>query len=397
MKIVFNFKTVLIAIILIAIPGLIGYQPFLPKLVQTILIYSRLLLFGLYILFFLRNELNFKLLLLFLFYISILFAINPPSDLNYYGLVFLSVFSSLLYFKLGTHLINSDANHSYFKYLIFGINIFNISTLLVYYLLGTGYINATNFFEIAGKDNIELFRFSIGNPIEIPLLITALLYASIKLLPSTKNHMFSLSLNLIVTILSQSRIMVIVTVLMFLRELFRSQLKYKVQAVIIILACLPFLIYQFGDIVLSLFDRLSGNDAGSINGRRMLLQIFLDHINVLNLSFGNGLTSTLDLIKKQIGVYRTIESVLIQLIYELGILGTFLFVGNLFISKKKIHLPDIFDFVILLMYAQMFLFLPIFTLMPFSFFIFGICTKQYTINNKLMVITNMSRNKLEND
>ena len=91
---------------------------------------------------------------------------------------------------------------------------------------------------------------------------------------------------------------------------------------------------------------------------------------------GSGLTSSLDLIKSYTGEYRTIESVLIQILYELGILGTLLFFANLVIGKKKLYFPVIFDLVIILMYVQMFLFLPIFSFMPFVFLLFGVCCKE---------------------
>jgi hypothetical protein len=249
-------------------------------------------------------------------------------------------------------------------------------------MFGNNLIDLNTFFEIAGKENVETFRFSIGNPIEIPLFVTSLLYASIKLLPPSQTHLTSATINFAVTLISQSRIMVIIALLIVVRELMKSNFKIKVFALTILVISLPYLATLFGEEFLSYIDRLSGNDAGSADDRAFLFQIFFNNLNLVNIFTGNGITSSLDLIKQYTGDYRTIESVLVQLLYEIGIIGSTIFAINVFFDKKKVYIPIFWDFIVFLTFIQMFLFLPIFTLMPFVFFMFGVCTKPYELDFK---------------
>ena len=85
------------------LPNLIGYQPYLPKILQQIVVYSRLIVFAVFIFYFLRSSVNFFLLILFGVYILILLLVNEPSDYNYWGILSMSLIYSIAYFKFGNY------------------------------------------------------------------------------------------------------------------------------------------------------------------------------------------------------------------------------------------------------------------------------------------------------
>lgn len=361
------------------LPSLIGLQPFLPGFLQTLVLYSRLIIGPAIIFYFLKEQFNFYIIGLFLFYCIILSVFNPPIDKNDFILIFLSLLSAIPFFKLGAYLKESKDGNNFFKFLIYGINIFNVITIIVYLLLENGSIEITSFFEIAGKQIVELFRFSIGNPIELPFVITLLLYSSIILVNEKSSFLFSTTLNLGVTIISQSRIVVLIAFLIFLAEFSKSKKKEKLITFVGILIFIPFLYNQFGDIVLSYFERISGNDFGSADDRKYLIEVVANKIDIKTFIFGNGLTSSSIFLKHTISEYRTVESIAVQFIFEFGIMGIFLFCFSLFSLQKGIKLPNKVNIILILTYFQLLVFLPIFTLFPFVFLAIGIISFRKTV------------------
>ena len=366
-------------------PSIIAFQPFFPELMQLFFIYMRLLIAPIIILIYLHKHINIWLIILFAFYIISISLINPPTDFRYFALIFLSIFASISYFKLGAYLNNfyKNQNDIYFiSYIAYGVTFFNICSLIIYYFLGNGYLDPYTFFETANKENIEMFRFSVGNPLEVPFVMTSLIILCIILLGNKQSFIYSTFINAILTVISQSRLLVIIAVLLFLYEFIRVDKRKKLIMALLLYLIYPYIYLQYGDIVYSYFDRLSYLNDGSGTLRIYFLNIIMNNVSFMGAVFGEGLTSSVDLSSKYLGHNSTVESVLLQFFYEIGVIGIVLFFSSLYINKGKYYLPTgAMFFIIILMYVQTYFMLPIFTLLPFVYLMFGAATKSLTIND----------------
>jgi hypothetical protein len=247
--------------LLFGLPFFIGMQPFFPDFLQSIFVNARLIVLPILIVFRFYREFNIVVLMLFICYLIFLRFFTTPSSESDFSLILFSLLSSIAFFKFGHYLKNKKDGNELFIFLVYGITFFNISTLGIYYLISMGAIDIETFFELTQKQLSEgVFRFSIGNPIELPLTISSLLYASLLLLPNRKPQLFASGLNLIIVFISQSRIVVIIALLIFIGEFWLSSWSRKVQVLSFLLIFILFVREDVIIIIESFFNRLAGYD-----------------------------------------------------------------------------------------------------------------------------------------
>lgn len=381
-----TLKNIFLNLMLILIPLLIGLQSFVPKSVELVIIAIKLVIAPILIILLLNNLSIYLRLLVLIIYITILALLNPPLEMDDFQLVFLSVISSLTYFYLGKQIVNNGSDKKNFKYLAYGVNIFNIITLFTYFLALLGYINISELFTMIGReDDIDLFRFSLGNAIEVPFTMTCILFAAMVLLDGSKNLMFSISLNLIVAFISQSRVVVLIALILFIYEFLKINWKYKVVFVALIIVLIPTLFFYIEDTYISLIDRLKGDDSGSAQDRFMLYNLFIDNITFIRAVLGEGLTSSSALMKYTTGTYRSMESVFLQIIFDLGIVGFIMYLLPILKSNVNFIFKGRYRFALLFVFIQIIFFLPIYTSMITTFFLFGVCAKKNALNDKVII------------
>lgn len=355
-------------------PILISYQPFFVKEIQFLIINIRLLGGPILILLFLRYEFDILLLLASVTYFFTLSLFFPPANTQQLFLTSVSIFASITYFKLGYFLQEVNIDRKIYVYLAYGVTAVNVSTFILYYLMGNGYISMELIFEIIQRNPINnLFRFSLGNSIELPLTLSCLLYAAVVLNKKRNNFLFPTLINLLAALLAQSRIVIIIASILFFREFISSNKKSKVIFYVLLIALVPYVIEEFNTQLEIFLDRVSGRDDGSAQDRSNILNNFINNVGISIIFFGRGLTSSFGFMVQYLGEWRSIESAFLQLIYELGLIGTFLFFMNCIFKKDKIHVPNN-DIILYLSYVQVLFFLPINPLSPTIFLLFGVCS-----------------------
>lgn len=378
-------KNTFLGILIFLIPILITFQPFFPGLLQSLIVWGRLLIVPVIIFFYLKPEINFNHTLLFLAYTLLVTILSPPPVFTQAYLDFFTLFASIAFFKFGYFIKQKKNNDSIVICLSYGVTFVNIATIVIFYLIGLGKIDFLKFAELTQKEiDVGLFRFSIGNAIESPLILTCLLYTAILLLDGRKSFLFSTSVNLFTAIMAQSRIVLLIAAFLFFKEFFRSKLQIKVLVILIVSFSSSFFLDEFGDIFESILNRTQTSDDGSANERKLLLDIFINNFSFLKLIFGDGLYSSYTLIKYYYGIYRSIESLFLQLVWEIGIIGSILFLMACSKNKKYFLIPKNLNIPMLLIYVQILFFLQIFTLLPIVFCLFGVHSMPISIKSKLI-------------
>ncbi len=367
-------------IFLILLPAAVILQPLLPYFLTQIFIAFKLIIIPLIILYFVGTSKNLTWLYLIILQFLVLFTIYPPSNLYQFFINFLSIFSSISLFILGKYLIQSQNNLSYFKYLIYGVNIINLLTLILLILIILNYIDVSQVYDLIQRPDDARFgtwRFALGNAIETPFIITCILFAGILLVKkdnTTEVFLISTLLNLTVSIISQSRVVIVISLLLFLYQLIKVSWIKK----IIFFSIITSIVFSAGvfinEIGLSLLDRISGNDYGSTDQRMIFFNIISENLFQNNFLIGNGLTSSYELNFEKFGTYQTGESVFLELIYDTGIFGVLLILFPIFINNLKSLLKGENRLTLFFVYIQIMLLLPVFSSMMFVFFVFGINT-----------------------
>jgi uncharacterized membrane protein YsdA (DUF1294 family) len=363
----------LFAIFLLFFPTILGFQPFLPKTVQNLFLLVRFILIPVAVLFYYRSNINLLTLIVFFLFFSISIIYNNIFRKDELMINSLILFASFFYFKLGFYLteIKEDISR-YFKYLLIGVTLFNFLTILVYLLIVNDFIDVMDIYETIQRDNDPtIFRFSLGNSIELPFVMTCIVFCCVRGLPNNYLTIISTLVNLIVVLISQSRLVIFMALILFFKQILSSKAGNKLIFLVILCALLLFYWEDFVGLILSIYDRFQGNDYGSKEDRIFLFDKFLDKVNPLNLLLGNGFLSSTDLVQASKGEYRTIESLFLQLVYEFGFIGCLLLLSIYFIDKHKVYKPVFSNVFLLLVYVQVLFFLPLFSGFPIIMFLIG--------------------------
>lgn len=365
----------LFSVFLLFFPSFLGFQPFFPKSVQNIFLIVRFIFIPVAVLFYFRSNINFIIIFIFILFFSIPIVFNNLFSKDELIINSLVLFASFFYFKLGCYLTEIKEDFSkYFRFLLLGVILFNLLTILIYLLVVNGFIDVMDIYETIQRDNDPtIFRFSMGNSIELPFIMTCIVYCCVKVLPNNFLSIISTLLNLIVVLISQSRLVIFMALIVFLQQIFSTKTVTIKKLIFLIILSVFLLIFweDFVVLILSIYDRFQGNDYGSKEDRLFLFDKFLDKLNPLNLLFGNGFSSSTDLVQASTGEYRTIESFFLQMIYEFGILGSILFLFIYFVDKYKIFIPAFSNVFLMLVYVQVLFFLPLFSGFPIVMFLFG--------------------------
>jgi len=306
-------------------PLLFVLQPLAPPWIANISVYGRLLL-GPLLVAMLLPRLQVWSGLLLLSALLLATGVVPITErLNEFGVLSCSLLGTVIMFRFGAWLGPRPNSEEVWRSLVIGVTLANFVSMTLYAALLSGYLDPVAFLESINKGDPReqgLNRFSLGNAIEIPFMLTALLYAGVVHSRRSTGHALPAALNLLAAIASQSRIVILMALLLLFRELLLS----RASTWCITLACGGVLIAagweQFGTVLESIVLRFGGSDFGSTDDRAFLFGHVISAIDVRHLFFGDGLTSAASLLERSIGEYRTVEAIVLQLPYEIGLVGT---------------------------------------------------------------------------
>ncbi len=347
-------------------PLILGAQFLLGPTLHFFFIYLRLVFIPLLLLFMLkRTKQNLYMTAL----TAMIFMTSYPYNPNFYVffISFLSIISLIIMFSFGVEIGNKSENDSCWLWLRLGVLVINIFIFLMYFLLKMQVLDTSIIADLIDKNNDYdqgfLERFSLGNSIEFPFLITMALYLSLMKSSSTFIRSSSVNLNLFTSILSGSRLVILMNLLIFLRESFDSKaLGYKNMLVALTLIGGWILVDPNG--IISHFfliqRRFLGDDGGSLADRLSYLIVVSPQFeNLYNVIVGHGLNESSQLIYRLFNKIRSVESLFLQCFFDLGVIGVFLF----FKSLKPFRVdfgPGIIDkFIAGLFWAQFLIFLPL--------------------------------------
>lgn len=218
-------------------------------------------------------------------------------------------------------------------------------------------------------------RYSLGNAIEFSFFLVSGYLISEKLAGKSLFHSL---LVLLVCVISGSRLLILISLIVSLRVFIRFTLKTKlyvgVTLLVLVLLSLQSLSAPF-DLV---FDRFDSWSQGSAEERSLLLLLVVNGSAVFDslwLLFGDGYGSSFAFFSERY-ITHSAESVLLQIFMETGLVGLLLFLSLFLDYFRKISL-NISGIIKLLILIQLFLFLPIFTYMSIVFFQIGLYMNRF--------------------
>lgn len=296
--------------------------------------------------------------------------INNSKD---FALVFLALVTSVPFYRAGVLTALRRVDGERWGMLVHSTSLINLTTLALMAAASTGQIDMITLLNQLSKDEMfGLSRFSLGNPIEVPLLVCSFLYAGLRHAPTGRVYLGAATLNLITTAISESRVLLIVAIFIFVRQWWRSPNWLRITCLTALAMILHARWYLVEPVLASIGERYSGNDQGSTYDRAWIASMILDQMTPLGLLFGNGLNSAAEFMQSIRGQYRTVESVLLQLQYEIGVLGLVLIVSamhlNLGITRERVSSLKVTTLIICI---QILFFIPVNAMMPMVSFALG--------------------------
>lgn len=367
-------------LLLFFLPFLIVFQPFFLKEFQYILISIKLIIIPLWILFNIKSSSNFIWIFVLIAYLtSNLFFLTDINSGNKSVTVYLNVLSSLLYFIAGCFIVIKNKYYN-LKYLNYGINLFNLSTIIIFILYVFDIYDLISFFKpqedfiSSGYENLS-DRFSFANAIETPFLISSLLY--IVLLSNPKKPLiFSTVINFSTAFISGSRLVLIFALVLLLLEIVRSGFKFKARQIflttpIFILVIYLIILSGYSDYILGRF--YSADSSASAFERISFYTYFIllfPTFDSLQMLLGEGFGSSFSFVQSFFGKYRSIESSFLQFIYEIGILGSLIIFGKI-ISSFSFRIISLKSLSVIIILVQTLFFLPVYNYMPFVYLLLG--------------------------
>ena len=374
--------TILAWIFLIPVTAIM--QSFLPESIKFVVLYSRMLLLPVLVLLFQREEIHWtSFLALVLFSLANGFSAMMTRP-QLFALDFISLFGGILLFRAGRALGGDSRFSAGWEALVWGVAAVNALTLLIFAGIYYGYLPMEPIFFLLQKDTyFGLDRFTLGNAIEVPFVMTALLYAGTRSATKGRIHFLHVILNLVTAIMSQSRVVMLAALFVFLEQWVNCSRRHKAISLAAILVGLVVVWENVFDTFYSIVSRFGGRDYGSTEDRAIMLRMVLQEIEVPGLILGKGLTGGAALIQQRTGMYRTVESVVVALLFELGLVGCGLLLVTLVAGKRRLSWfePGIHPATWLL-WAELLLFMPIFPLMPLVMFALGALAVQHNSKSR---------------
>ena len=203
-----------------------------------------------------------------------------------------------------------------------------------------------------------------------------LCYAGLRLLPVSGLVILALLLNLILAVIAGSRIVILIAVLIMVSSAMRanSKLLFSILFVLFIYFIATYWVFV-QDIIQNIIDRFSGFDGGSGNDRLYMLKLTYSSMSIYSFIFGEGLTSSMQMMFENTDIYKTVESFGLEVLYELGILGLILYSVTMIDGlTSKVITITFTNAVLLLAWIQSLLFLPLNPLLPITLFCMGVAT-----------------------
>lgn len=369
-------------LLLFFLPFLIVFQPFFLKEIQYILISIKLIIIPVWILFNIKRSSNFIwIFVVIAYFTSNLFFLTDINSESKPVTIYLTVLSSLLYFVAGCFIV---INNKYYnlKYLNYGVNLFNLSTLIIFILYVFDIYDLISFFKqedfiSSSYENLS-DRFSFANAIETPFLISSLLYIVLLSNPQ-KPLIFSTVINFSTAFISGSRLVLIFALVLVLLEIVRSGFKFKARQIFITIPI--FIVVTYLIILSGYSDYILGRFYGAATSASAFERItfytyfalLFPTFDSLQMLLGDGFGSSFSFVQSFFGKYRSIESSFLQFIYEIGILGSLIMLGKIIssFSFKRISLKSLSVIIIL---VQTLFFLPVYNYMPFVYLLLGFLT-----------------------
>jgi hypothetical protein len=346
-------------------------QPLMPAPTDSFALYFRTLLLPALLLIFIKRTFDPLATTAFATYFLALYFVHTHYFGEYFFLNTAALFGSIFLFRAGYQIAARKDSTTIWSGLVVGSGAINAITIAVLFLATVGIIDKTSLITSLGKQQMfGLDRFSLGNPIEIPLLVNALFIAGIKNERMKNSTYFLAILNMATSLISGSRIVFLISVFAFLECVMRGSYSKKWAVAILAVAVLALNIEFVLPYYSAIADRYSGADDGSLSDRTSILSLVLGQIQPLTLLFGGGMNNSYYFMYEAMGQFRSVESIALELILDFGIIGTallaFCFTANLGVVWSR-AVRSIADAPILLLFVQVFLFLPLNNLTPLVF------------------------------
>lgn len=267
---------------------------------------------------------------------------------------------TMVFVTLSRCRLDSDSIHKLAVGLGFGAFFINIITILAMYLVSSGVIYIRDLAEIFKfPDDIGLFRFALGNAIEVPFLMTICTILGTRYLRSHWLIFLLISLNMLAASISQSRGVFLIALVHLIFVYPKLNLYFKV---IIPSVCFFSFVYFFEEISIvadSLVARFSGDDYGSADARTLMYNVVLENFDGRIAVFGGGLLSSQELLVEAMGAFQSVEAAILEISYELGILTTVMFFLPLSFRMMRVGLVKNIPIYFYLILGQIFLLLPV--------------------------------------
>ncbi|MGC4073531.1 MAG: hypothetical protein QM760_13655 [Nibricoccus sp.] len=228
-----------------------------------------------------------------------------------------------------------------------------------------------------GRDSEDpLFRFSLGNAIEVPALLgIATVTACTVGLRSKFLTTLSLLANLFAAVISQSRLVILLSLYPVMAIWRRSSMSVRIFGVLLLVLVILSQLKVLGLISGSLINRFQGNDYNSASDRLGIASIMVKRFNWQCMSFGNGIGSSIELMQSENLGSRSMESVLFQLLYEIGLLRIAGIILCMWLYSRKYEIR--WKVIYLLVFTQAFMLLPVIGFTPlFVAFSAAICVSK---------------------
>lgn len=284
-------------------------------------------------------------------------------------LIYISIsLMTMVWVSISRCRLDSDEIHKMAVGLGLGAFFINVITLVAMYQIYVGVIDIRDLAGVFGfPDEYGLFRFSLGNAIHVPFLMSICTIMGTRYLRSQWLIFILLSLNLITASIAQSRGVFLISLahLFFLYPKMNSFFKIFIPSV-----CVFTFVYFFEEISIvtdSLIARFFGDDYGSADTRTVMLNLVLGAFDGRIAIFGGGLLSSQELYFKATGGFDSVEAALLEISYELGILTSVMFLIPLFFRMMRVGLVKNIPIYFYLILGQTFFLVPVSTMFGLTF------------------------------
>jgi hypothetical protein len=358
---------------------LILVTPYFPGLLKQASIMAWMVGLPFFVL--LYSRLDRSLLFLFIFLTYILLSSAQALQVDLYGsfVYLISLCSAPLMFNF---FVGLDRKIDLISFNALSAFLFcGLATLIVFISISIGILDIEYFYSSLDKDqSLGLWRFSLGNAIEINVLFAALIFLIItdgnnhKLLPVV------LILFLIIALLSQSRLVILIAILLSFVN--KRAFLFSLLLIFIFVMFVDWrnfeTILDYESLIKDLTNKFMFSGSDSSGDRLSLIISANNNLTWLNLLVGDGfMSSTLNNVDNY-GGYRSIESSFLQVFYDFGLVGVILFFCS--IKMSLIEIKSHHFLILSLFIIQLTIALPVFNYLPIIMGLLGLSLRRFRIN-----------------